>query len=66
MTDTITRVFVRRGSTKRANITISLSLSDEERARRVARKLDRLKAEAAIDGITFSERIAQIILAAKP
>lgn len=58
----ITRVFVRRGTTKRANITVSLSLNNEKRAAAVARALDRLKAQAAFSGVTFSERLARMIL----
>lgn len=57
----ITRVFVRRGSRKRSNITISLSLPTEEMAQRLARRLDEIKAKAALDGETYSVRIAKLL-----
>lgn len=59
----ITRVFVRRGSTKRSNITISLSLPTEEMAVQLARRLDQIKAEAALNGETYSVRVANMLLA---
>lgn len=62
MSQAITRVFARRGQRKRTSITISLSLTSEKDARRVAKALDRIKADAAYNGRTFSQTLAQMIV----
>ena len=61
----MTRTFRRRGCLERTSITISLSLATEARAQEVALALDRIKAHAAVNEMTFSECLAQAILRAR-